>query len=58
MADAAPEEREFDVECPHCHKFFRADLMLGGAARHTGFKCPHCKLFVAYERAAEQGRTD
>jgi hypothetical protein len=45
------------VECPHCHKHFQADLIVGGAARHTGFKCPHCNLFVAYERAAEQGHT-
>ena len=57
MGDAAPEEREFDVECPHCRKSFRADLILGAAARHTGFKCPHCKLFVSYERAADQGQT-
>ena len=57
MADAAPTEGVFEVECPHCHKSFQADLILGSAARHTGFKCPHCKLFVAYERAAEQGNT-
>jgi hypothetical protein len=28
---------------------------MGGAAeRYRGFKCPHCKLFVPYERADEQ----
>ena len=57
MADAPPIEREFEVACPHCHKTFRAELIVGGAARHTGFKCPHCKLFVAYERTAERGNT-
>ena len=57
MADAAPKEGVFDVDCPHCRKSFRAELILGGAPRHTGFKCPHCKLIVAYERAAEQGNT-
>jgi phage FluMu protein Com len=50
---AAPKGTEFDVVCPHCHKPFRGDLMAGGSERHTGFKCPHCKLFVAYDRAPE-----
>jgi transposase-like protein len=57
MADAAPKEGSFAVECPHCRRTFRADLIVGGVARHTGFKCPHCNLFVPYERAAEQGNT-
>jgi ssDNA-binding Zn-finger/Zn-ribbon topoisomerase 1 len=35
-----------DVECPHCHKHFIAELMEGSAARYRGFKCPHCRLFV------------
>jgi hypothetical protein len=26
--------------------------MTGGSDRHAGFKCPHCRLFVAYERAS------
>ena len=25
--------------------------MTGGSDRHAGFKCPHCRLFVAYERS-------
>jgi hypothetical protein len=28
--------------------------MEGTAARYRGFKCPHCKLFVPYQRAAER----
>ena len=40
------------VVCPHCRKEFQADLMLGGSRQHTGFKCPHCRLFVAFERTA------
>jgi phage FluMu protein Com len=45
----------FEVECPHCHKTFSAELLEGSAERYRGFKCPHCKLFVPYERAdAEQ----
>jgi hypothetical protein len=44
----------FDVECPHCHKRFTGEAMEGSAARYHGFKCPHCKLFVPYQRAAER----
>ena len=36
----------FEVECPHCHKPFSAELIEGSAARYRGFKCPHCRLFV------------
>ncbi len=45
-------EQTYEVECPHCHKTFVAEPMAGGAARHTGFKCPHCRLFVPFERVA------
>jgi len=52
---AEPQFAEgFDVECPHCHKPFSAKPMEGSAARYHGFKCPHCKLFVPYQRAAER----
>jgi DNA-directed RNA polymerase subunit RPC12/RpoP len=44
----------FDVECPHCHKTFTAEVIEGSAARYRGFKCPHCRLFVPYGRADEQ----
>jgi DNA-directed RNA polymerase subunit RPC12/RpoP len=50
---AAPSEREprYAVTCPHCGRTFVAELLAGSAARYRGFKCPHCKLFVPYERA-------
>ncbi len=48
------EGQEFEVTCPHCKKPFTAHLMVGSAARHHGFKCPHCKLFVPYQRAEER----
>jgi DNA-directed RNA polymerase subunit RPC12/RpoP len=51
---AAPEHDPHDVVCPHCKKRFRAELMGGATARHRGFKCPHCKLFVPAERADQQ----
>jgi hypothetical protein len=44
----------FEVSCPHCRKAFEAELIEGAALRYEGFKCPHCKLFVPYERADEK----
>jgi len=49
----AEKGQTYELECPHCHKAFSAEVMLGEAERHTGFKCPHCRLFVAYERSAD-----
>jgi DNA-directed RNA polymerase subunit RPC12/RpoP len=40
------------VLCPHCGKTFRADLLAPDTER-AGFKCPHCRLFVARDRAEE-----
>jgi endogenous inhibitor of DNA gyrase (YacG/DUF329 family) len=49
-----PETGEhFQVDCPHCGKRFDADL-LGGTERNLGFKCPHCRLFVAFKPADDQ----
>ena len=49
------EEQKLEVECPHCHKTFDGEPIEGGrAARYLGFKCPHCRLFVPYDRVAEQ----
>ena len=50
MAEGAPSDRQFEVECPHCHRSFRAEL-IGAKSAQAGFKCPHCRLFVSYERA-------
>src|SRR5438270_6606267 len=49
---AAADEHE--VVCPHCKKPFIGEMLPGSAERYRGFKCPHCKLFVPAERAAEQ----
>jgi hypothetical protein len=51
-----PTLETYEVSCPHCRKSFTAQLMKGTAARYHGFKCPHCRLFVPYERADEQER--
>jgi endogenous inhibitor of DNA gyrase (YacG/DUF329 family) len=50
MAQPVQTDESFEVECPHCHKPFQGKLLQGQTGRHTGFKCPHCNLFVAYER--------
>jgi hypothetical protein len=52
MADAPPAEGSYELVCPHCRKPFEAELMTGGSDRHTGFKCPLCRLFIAFERAS------
>lgn len=54
MSEARPVDGQYEVECPHCHKAFTGELIDGGATRYQGFKCPHCKLFVPFERADEQ----
>ena len=54
MAEPAAPDPIYDVECPHCGKTFRAELLDGATERHQGFKCPHCKLFVPLQRAEEQ----
>jgi transposase-like protein len=52
---ARPSSRDlYTVVCPHCDKEFESELLTGEADRHQGFKCPHCRLFVAYSRVEEQ----
>jgi DNA-directed RNA polymerase subunit RPC12/RpoP len=51
-------ETTFAITCPHCKKEFNGSPMEGTAARYRGFKCPHCKLFVPYERESESGLLD
>jgi hypothetical protein len=54
VADDPPQAAVYEVTCPHCGKFFREELLTGPAARYNGFKCPHCRLFVPFERVADQ----
>jgi transposase-like protein len=49
VAEGARKE-DFDVECPHCHRHFQAELLGPRSPRQAGFKCPHCRLFVSYDR--------
>ena len=40
-----------ELVCPHCHKEFDAELL--GSGGQTGYKCPHCRLFVPFDRTDE-----
>ena len=53
MTEATQKDGLFEVECPHCHRTFSAELMSPDSPRQAGFKCPHCRLFVAYDRTDE-----
>jgi DNA-directed RNA polymerase subunit RPC12/RpoP len=51
MADR-PVQAVYEAVCPHCGKTFEGELLTADSSpRARGFKCPHCKLFVPYERA-------
>jgi tRNA(Ile2) C34 agmatinyltransferase TiaS len=54
VAELPIQNARYEVVCPHCHRTFEAEALVGSAGRYTGFKCPHCRLFVSYERADEQ----
>jgi len=43
----------YELTCPHCRREFSGRLLLGDAERYRGFKCPHCRLFVPWERAQD-----
>jgi hypothetical protein len=58
VADTPELDQRYEVKCPHCQRTFAAEPMAGAAARYSGFKCPHCRLFVPFERAAEADRLE
>jgi ssDNA-binding Zn-finger/Zn-ribbon topoisomerase 1 len=53
MAGSARSGNAIEATCPHCRKTFAPDPLARPSARHRGFKCPHCHLFVPVERASE-----
>jgi tRNA(Ile2) C34 agmatinyltransferase TiaS len=55
--DASSENTQL-TSCPHCRKSFTGELIAGGAERHRGFKCPHCKLFVPESRVEDTPLND
>lgn len=58
MPQTNDSEASYEVVCPHCEKTFEAPLLSGSADRYQGFKCPNCRLFVAFTRADEQDRVE
>jgi DNA-directed RNA polymerase subunit RPC12/RpoP len=43
-----------EVICPHCKKQFRGELLGADDQPRAGFRCPHCHLFVPYDRIDDQ----
>ena len=59
MAPQPPDaDVTYKVKCPHCNKSFEGEPTSGAAARYSGFKCPHCRLFVPYERVEGNDRME
>ena len=52
---ADPQSGAAELVCPHCSKPFTAPMLPGGHTAGRGFKCPHCRLFVPLDRAAQSG---
>jgi DNA-directed RNA polymerase subunit RPC12/RpoP len=50
VTEDAHADATTEIVCPHCKKTFTASLIVGGAERYRGFKCPHCRLFVPAAR--------
>jgi DNA-directed RNA polymerase subunit RPC12/RpoP len=45
-------QASYQVVCPHCGKTFEGELLTAARAPGArGFKCPHCRLFVPFERS-------
>jgi DNA-directed RNA polymerase subunit RPC12/RpoP len=57
MAEPPQPDASHEIVCPHCKKTFEAALLQGENVRRPGFKCPHCRLFVAWGRVEEQNPT-
>jgi transposase-like protein len=49
--EARSEGVTYEVVCPHCKRPFEAEPITGPQEQAQGFKCPHCRLFVALDRA-------
>jgi uncharacterized C2H2 Zn-finger protein len=49
-------DEAYKLRCPHCGKTFRAEV-LTGTPEQRGFKCPHCKLLVSFDRADVRGKS-
>ena len=54
VGEVTAAAESYEVVCPHCKRSFVAELLAGESPRQRGFKCPHCRLFVPYDRGTEQ----
>jgi uncharacterized Zn-finger protein len=53
FVDGQPQVAEHEIVCPHCKRAFESQEQEPiGMGERQGCKCPHCRLFVALERAA------
>jgi DNA-directed RNA polymerase subunit RPC12/RpoP len=51
FVDGQPEAAAQEIVCPHCKHSFEPREPIGIGDERQGYKCPHCRLFVALERA-------
>ncbi len=51
MTELPAADTVYEVVCPHCKKPFTGELLGDESSSQRGFKCPHCNLFVPFERA-------
>jgi hypothetical protein len=49
--DEGRPQTAHELVCPHCKRAFEPQDPIGVDDERRGFKCPHCRLFVALERA-------
>jgi DNA-directed RNA polymerase subunit RPC12/RpoP len=51
VAEAQLDTAGQGIVCPHCGRPFEPEEPIGVGDERQGYKCPHCRLFVALERA-------
>jgi DNA-directed RNA polymerase subunit RPC12/RpoP len=51
VAEAQLDTAGQGIVCPHCGWPFEPEEPIGVGDERQGYKCPHCRLFVALERA-------
>jgi hypothetical protein len=51
VPDTLEPQNGHEVTCPHCKRAFTPKPLRDPSGRATGYKCPHCRLFVAADRA-------
>jgi transposase-like protein len=52
VPDSLQPDNGPEMTCPHCKRSFTAAPLTTPSGRTQGYKCPHCRLFVALDRTA------